>query len=566
MPATRTWETTGAMNVTIPIASRAALYLRVSTTRQAEVDLSIPDQRLQTAAYCERQGWSVVTEYIEPGASAMDDSRHQFQRMIERACDDDRPFDVIVVHSFSRFFRDAFGLELYIRRLAKHGVRLVSITQELGDDPAQVMMRQVIALFDEYQSRENAKHVLRAMKENARQGFYNGARLPLGFTLEEVEKRGHRTKKRIIVDPVEAELVRLMFDLYLQGDGTSGPMGIKEITKHLNAKGYRTRLGSRYGLGTVHGILTNSVYVEDWSFNKRSSKTGQVKPHSEVVPIAVPAILDRGTFDKVQSTLKARNPRNSPPRVISGPILLTGLAYCACCSSAMTLRTGTSKSGRVYRYYSCSASGRIGKSACKGRMVPMEKLDHLVTHHVAERVLAPERLEILLQSVLDRRVKTDAEVQGRISKLDRDVTATEDKLRRLYQLVADGITEPDEMLKEQITKLKTDRDRARSTLQRIENQEVTASQLDPAKLRCFGQLMRSNITEGAVPFRKAYLRSLIDAVEVDQHVVRIHGSKTVLERAVLADQTTQPGVRGFVRKWRALGESNPSLHRERVAS
>jgi hypothetical protein len=48
----------------------------------------------------------------------------------------------------------------------------VSITQELGNEPAQVMMRQVIALFDEYQSRENAKHVLRAMKENARQGFW----------------------------------------------------------------------------------------------------------------------------------------------------------------------------------------------------------------------------------------------------------------------------------------------------------------------------------------------------------------------------------------------------------
>ena len=60
---------------------------------------------------------------------------------------------------------------MYVRRLAKHNVRLVSITQELGDDPAQVMMRQVIALFDEYQSRENGKHVLRAMKENARQGF-----------------------------------------------------------------------------------------------------------------------------------------------------------------------------------------------------------------------------------------------------------------------------------------------------------------------------------------------------------------------------------------------------------
>ncbi len=161
----------------------AALYLRVSTTRQAEVDLSIPDQLAQTRAYCERQGWRVFAEYAEPGASAMDDNRPEFQKMIERACEDDHPIDVIVVHSFSRFFRDAFRLEMYIRRLAKHNVRLISITQELGDDPAQVMMRQVIAMFDEYQSRENGKHVLRAMKENARQGFYNGSRPPLGYTL-----------------------------------------------------------------------------------------------------------------------------------------------------------------------------------------------------------------------------------------------------------------------------------------------------------------------------------------------------------------------------------------------
>ncbi|MDF2809555.1 MAG: Resolvase domain protein [Microvirga sp.] len=47
--------------------------------------------------------------------------------------------------------------------------------------------------------------------------------------------------------------------------------------------------------------------------------------------------------------------------------------------------------------------------------------------------------------------------------------------------------------------------------------------------------MRTNITEGEVPFRKAHLRSLIDAVDVDQHVARIHGSRSVLERAVLSE-------------------------------
>lgn len=87
-------------------APRVCGYFRVSTGRQAEGDLSIPDQRKQVVAFCETRNWTLVTEYVEPGASATDDQRPEFQKMIERATDGDRPFDVIVVHSYSRFFRE----------------------------------------------------------------------------------------------------------------------------------------------------------------------------------------------------------------------------------------------------------------------------------------------------------------------------------------------------------------------------------------------------------------------------------------------------------------------------
>ena len=73
---------------------RAALYLRVSTGRQAEHDLSIPDQRSQTVMWAAARGLQVVAEYIEPGASATDDRRPEFQRMVERACDGECAFDV----------------------------------------------------------------------------------------------------------------------------------------------------------------------------------------------------------------------------------------------------------------------------------------------------------------------------------------------------------------------------------------------------------------------------------------------------------------------------------------
>jgi site-specific DNA recombinase len=535
---------------------RAALYLRVSTTRQAEVDLSIPDQQAQTSAYCARHCWRIVAEYVEPGASAMDDHRPEFQRMIERACDDDHPIDVIVVHSFSRFFRDAFGLEMYVRRLAKHNVRLVSITQELGDDPAQVMMRQVIALFDEYQSRENGKHVLRAMKENARQGFYNGSRLPLGYAVAEVEKRGHRTKKKLIVDPVEAETVRMIYRLYLEGEAGKGPMGVKEVTKTLNGRGLRTRLGARFGVASVHKVLTNPVYAGRWRFNKREAKTGRAKAESEVIEIAVPPIIETEVFDKAQASLKARDPRVLPPRVVTGPILLTGLAVCATCGGAMTLRTGTSKSGKVHRYYSCSTAARVGKTGCKGRSIPMDRLDGLVTTHLADRLFGPNRLAGILTSLAQKRAAGDDEVRSRVEALQAEIAQSEDRLKRLYRMVEDGVTDMDDVLRDRLAALKSERERAKAALERIKAQSAPSIALEPDQLERFGTFMREKITGGETSFRRAYLRAVVEAVEVDDHVIRIHGSKTSLEQAVVAGEQIGKGVRGFIRKWRARKDSN----------
>jgi DNA invertase Pin-like site-specific DNA recombinase len=85
------------------VARRAALYMRVSTGRQAEHDLSIPDQRRQLESWCRAQGYYVAAEFIESGASAGDDRRPVFQQMIERACDGEQAFELILVHSYSRF-------------------------------------------------------------------------------------------------------------------------------------------------------------------------------------------------------------------------------------------------------------------------------------------------------------------------------------------------------------------------------------------------------------------------------------------------------------------------------
>jgi DNA invertase Pin-like site-specific DNA recombinase len=296
--------------MTVPL--RAAVYLRVSTARQAEHDVSIPDQRKQGEAYCAARGYQLVETYVEPGASATNDRRPEFQRMIEAGTSKPARFDVVIVHSFSRFFRDHFEMEFYVRKLAKNGVKLLSITQEIGDDPIHQMMRQIMALFDEYQSKENAKHVLRAQKENARKGFWNGALPPIGYRIVASETRGAKVKKKLEIDPLHADTIRLIYRLALDGDGSSGPMGVKAIVSHLNRNRIFTRDGGRWGIGQLHRILTRKTYFGQHEFNKRS-KSKELKPEAEVVTVEVPPLIDQAAFDAVQAHLKARNPKVLPP-------------------------------------------------------------------------------------------------------------------------------------------------------------------------------------------------------------------------------------------------------------
>ena len=116
------------------IGKRVAVYARVSTTRQAEADLSIPDQVRQAEAWCQQNGMILVRQFIEPGASGTDENRPIFQELLTEARAKPRPFDVVLVHSFSRFCRDELTYAAAKRDLVRAGIALYSLTQPLGDD------------------------------------------------------------------------------------------------------------------------------------------------------------------------------------------------------------------------------------------------------------------------------------------------------------------------------------------------------------------------------------------------------------------------------------------------
>jgi site-specific DNA recombinase len=543
---------------------RAALYLRVSTARQAEHDVSIPDQKRQGESYCAARGYQLVETYVEPGASATNDRRPEFQRMIEAGTSKPALFNIVVVHSFSRFFRDHFELEFYVRKLAKNGVKLVSMTQEMGDDPMHVMMRQIMALFDEYQSKENAKHVLRALKENARQGFWNGSLPPIGYRVVAAEQRGTKVKKKLEVDPLHADTVRLIYRLALEGDGTSGPMGVKNIATYLNQRRIFTRDGGRWGVGQVHRILTRMTYVGRHEFNKRA-KNKTLKPVSEIVTVEVPPLIDQAIFDAVQAHFAcsqseghggARRERPNPPY---RHLLLRRLRR---------RDDAQDREGRALSlYYTCSIKARQGETGCKGRSIPMEKLDNLVAGHIENRLLQPERLEEVLATVLDRRQERAERRREHIAELNKRAAETDLRLKRLYDAIESGVADLDDpALKERIVGLKAIRDQAQADAERAQAMMESSSRqaVTPAMVRKFARTAHSRIRIEGGGYRREHLRALAQRVEVADKEVRIMGSKSDLLRtlaAVSGAGSATPGVRSSVLKWRRGWDSNPRYPR-----
>ena len=92
-------------------------------------------------------------------------------------------------------------------------------------------------------------------------------------------------------------MVCRIYDLYINGDGVSGPLGVKAIVDHLNDRGIKRR-GKMFYVSHVHDILQRTIYTGTHYFNRLDSKTREIKPREEWIPVDVPPIIEQVVFDK----------------------------------------------------------------------------------------------------------------------------------------------------------------------------------------------------------------------------------------------------------------------------
>ncbi len=233
-------------------------------------------------------------------------------------------------------------------------------------------------------------------------------------------------KKKLEVEPTEAELVRLVFRLYLSSKGAV------EVAKELNAAGHRYRR-KLFDRDKVLKIVSNPAVIGEARWGRRNSRTGERRADDEVVVVACPAIISRETFERAQTERRRRDPGRNPGRASSSPLLLTGLVVCGRCGEKYELQTAGKRrpDGTPYRYYQCRRARRSSIDACPGRPHRVDVLDGAVLDFLATRLFSTTRCREILRDLVEEQGilrHRAAEERRRWQNEQRDLSRRRDRL------------------------------------------------------------------------------------------------------------------------------------------
>lgn len=303
-----------------------AAYVRVSTEEQLEFS---PDSQIKKIReYAAGHNILLPDEFIflDEGISGRTArKRPEFMKMIGLAKTTPKPFDVILLWKFSRFARNRQDSILYKSMLRKEcGIDVVSITEQLSDDPTAILIEALLEAMDEYYSINLGQEVKRGMNEKFSRGGVVSVP-PFGYCMGE---------KNFEIEEEKAVLVRMIYEDFLNG------MPYRRIAVKLNNMGIQTNRGNAFDNRTVEYILSNPAYIGKQRRNlngpdpaDRFHRGGDVA----IVEAAHKPILEEHTFTAAQKRIgdmKKIQPKYT--RCDAAEFMLRGLVRCSGCGSTLT--------------------------------------------------------------------------------------------------------------------------------------------------------------------------------------------------------------------------------------
>ncbi len=358
------------------VNTKVAIYCRLSEedrfkAKEGDDSCSIKNQKAMLAQYCVAKGWEIYKIYSDDDFTGSDRKRPAFNELLNDA--ENKKFNIVLCKTQSRFTRELELVEKYINYLFPvWGIRFISIVDNADTDvKGNKKSRQINGLVNEWYLEDMSENIKAVLTNRRQNGFFIGAFAPYGY------KKDPNQKGHLIIDERAAEVVKLIYDLYLSGKGRTA------IARELNNRhiptptDYKIANGERYKNNhtathdhlwryfMISNVLTNETYIGNLVQNKAHSisyKTKIIKPTKKNEWIRVEGthepIIDKETWLKAQNIL---NSRSKPTFNSDFQNIFSSKVKCGLCGANMKISKMTD--GR--RYLRCGARYYAPES-CKG--------------------------------------------------------------------------------------------------------------------------------------------------------------------------------------------------------
>ena len=437
---------------------RVSIYGRVSTEHEAQ--LSALENQMQwyddQAKY--HPNWTVVEKYIDEGITGTQaKKRPAFLRMLEDARSG--KFDLIVTREVCRFARNVVDTLVVTRELKNIGVEVFFIEDNIwtmdGDGELRLSLMATLA---QEESRKTSERVKAGQKISRDNGVLYGNGNILGYD---------RVGDTYVINEEQAETVRMIFDLYLQGYGSMKIANILTERKRKTASGL-----VKWSISNIMRAIRNATYTGTKCYNKsRSNNFLEQKRINnldmstyEYVEGDFPAIVSQEVWDKAQ---EIRTSRVKPSLVSSTKTthskrdskdIWVNLLRCSCGSSFRKNKWHTKNDGGISYGYQCYNQLNNGNKKkrvelgldtegyCDSRMIADWKLDFMAKSLI-EHLWTDRKESVLLALDLIKRYYRDERVtsgKGDTAAIQAKLNKATTRLQNLIAMRADGEISKDE--------------------------------------------------------------------------------------------------------------------------
>lgn len=475
----------------------AFILARYSTDRQNPDSIEVQVEKC--TAWCAAQSIPILGTFADMAVSGMKDTRPQYELMM-RHLREERA-DTVVIYDQSRMFRKMTSWFSFRDELETMGVAVVSVTQPMIGkdlrDPTNFLTEGSMALFNQIWALQTRQKVIEKMRFMARNGQHTGGRAPLGFRVED---------GRMTICEEEAQLVRRIFREYASG------LPYREIIAGLNADGHTTRSGKPFGSNSLHDMLKNEKYIGTLVYGKvpkraNGSRNSHAPASADCIRIenALPAIIDRDTWDKVQLKM-AKNQHTAagrPATVRDYP--LKGKVFCGECKTAMTV----TKSKYRYYYYACSGKQRLHN--CDLMPISVDELESTVASAVRDILGQPGSIHHLIEILRTEQSRIQCGAVDRLHAMLAHEADVNRQLENATDAILQGLNSPTLTLK--IRELEAEKQQLAYDLRQLKVQ-VDATAIPADRLEAHLSTIMSDTSNTAIFDMVGRVEVLHDSIRI----------------------------------------------------